>query len=99
MMYTNKALALKVLFAALLPAVFMAVNLLMLEDSLAQLFSFLAAALLYFIPFYATYFTIRKTRPESLKGYFVKDILFLLFPAAVSTVVCEMVFSAFSRAL
>ena len=80
MMYTNKALALKVLFAALLPAVFMAVNLLMLEDSLAQLFSFLAAALLYFIPFYATYFTIRKTRPESLKGYFVKDILFLLFP-------------------
>ena len=40
MMYTNKALALKVLFAALLPAVFMAVNLLMLEDSLAQLFSF-----------------------------------------------------------
>ena len=97
MMYTNKALALKVLFAALLPAVFMAVNLLMLEDSLAQLFSFLAAALLYFIPFYATYFTIRKTRPESLKGYFVKDILFLLFPAAVSTVVCEMVFAAFSE--
>lgn len=70
MMYTNKALALKVLFAALLPAVFMAVNLLMLEDSLAQLFSFLAAALLYFIPFYATYFTIRENAAGILKGLF-----------------------------
>ena len=36
-------LSMLLLFAALLPAVFMAVNLLMLEDSLAQPFSFLAA--------------------------------------------------------
>ena len=95
-MYTNKALAVKVVFAVLLPAVFMAVNFLMLDNAIVQLISFLAAALLFFIPFYATYFMIRQTRPASLKGFFVKDLLFLFFPAVVSTVVCEMIFSAFS---
>ena len=84
-MYTNKALAVKVVFAVLLPAVFMAVNFLMLDNAIVQLISFLAAALLFFIPFYATYFMIRQTRPASL-----------FFPAVVSTVVCEMIFSAFS---
>ena len=59
-MYTNKALAVKVVFAVLLPAVFMAVNFLMLDNAIVQLISFLAAALLFFIPFYATYFMIRQ---------------------------------------
>ena len=69
-MYTNKALAVKVVFAVLLPAVFMAVNFLMLDNAIVQLISFLAAALLFFIPFYATYFMIRQTRPASLERLF-----------------------------
>ena len=44
-MYTNKALAVKVVFAVLLPAVFMAVNFLMLDNAIVQLISFLAAAM------------------------------------------------------
>ena len=40
-MYTNKALAVKVVFAVLLPAVFMAVNFLMLDNAIVQLISFL----------------------------------------------------------
>ena len=61
-MYTNKALAVKVVFAVLLPAVFMAVNFLMLDNAIAAAhFVYWPPLLLFFIPFYATYFMIRQT--------------------------------------
>ena len=95
-MHTRKVLRIKLIFAVLLPVAFNAVSL-FFADIIYQLTAFFVCALLFLVPFYATVFYIRQYRPSSLKGYFVSDILYLLFPAVVSSVVSELLSTLFTE--
>ena len=95
-MHTRKALRIKLIFAVLLPVAFNAVSL-FFADIIYQLAAFFVCALLFLVPFYATVFYIRQYRPSSLKGYFVSDILYLLFPAVVSSVVSGLLATLFTE--